>query len=87
VRERFRQLRERLEPEERMLLMLRVDQRLSWEEVARVMAETEAPLGNAELKKRAAALRQQFQRLKTRLRALAEEDGLIHSDSSEGVHL
>jgi RNA polymerase sigma-70 factor (ECF subfamily) len=85
VRERFRQLRERLEPDERMLLMLRVDQRLSWDEVARVMAETEEPLGNAELKKRAAALRQQFQRLKTRLRALAEEDGLIHS--SDGAHL
>jgi RNA polymerase sigma-70 factor (ECF subfamily) len=83
VRERFRQLRERLEPDERMLLMLRVDQRLSWEEVARVMAETDSPLGNLEVKKRAAALRQQFQRLKTRLRALAEEDGLIHPDPDD----
>ena len=72
-----------------MLLMLRVDQRLAWEEVARVMAETDEPLSALELKKRAAALRQQFQRLKTRLRTLAEEDGLIHnsSDSNEGVHI
>lgn len=86
VKERFRALRESLDPEARMLLLLRVDQRLSWEEVARVMAEGDNPPTDAELKRKAAALRQQFQRIKTHLRSMAEEEGLIPSgDSSTHV--
>ena len=86
VKERFRALRESLDPEARMLLLLRVDQRLSWEEVARVMVEGDAPPTDAELKRKAAALRQQFQRIKTHLRSMAEEEGLISSgDSSTQV--
>jgi RNA polymerase sigma-70 factor (ECF subfamily) len=79
VKERFRALRESLDPQERMLLLLRVDQRLSWEEVARVMSDGdgEEALTDAGLKRRAAALRQQFQRIKTHLRTLAQEEGLI----------
>jgi len=82
VKERFRALRESLEPQERLLLSLRVDQRLSWEEVARVMAEAEEPLPADALKRRAAALRQQFQRVKEHLRALAEQEGLVASGDS-----
>jgi RNA polymerase sigma-70 factor, ECF subfamily len=86
VKERFRALRESLDPQERMLLLLRVDQRLSWEEVARVMSEGDTPVPDAELKRKAAALRQQFQRIKTHLRSMAEEEGLISSgDSSTQV--
>lgn len=86
VKERFRALRESLDPQERMLLLLRVDQRLSWEDVARVMSEGEEDLSDAALKRKAAALRQQFQRIKTHLRSLAEEEGLIASgDSSTHV--
>lgn len=77
VKERFRALREQLEPHERMLLMLRVDQRLPWTEIARVMAEPDEPATRDALARRAAALRQQFQRVKTRLRALAIEQGVI----------
>jgi RNA polymerase sigma-70 factor (ECF subfamily) len=87
VKERFRELRERLKPEERMLLMLRVDQKLSWTEIARVMAEPEEASDNGSLTRRAAALRQQFQRLKTHLRELASEEGLISSeDEAEEPH-
>jgi len=77
VKERFRALREQLEPHERMLLMLRVDQRLPWTEIARVMAEPEEPVTREALNRRATALRQQFQRVKARLRALAIEQGVI----------
>jgi RNA polymerase sigma-70 factor (ECF subfamily) len=59
-----------------------VDQRLSWEEVARVMSEGEEALTDAALKRKAAALRQQFQRIKTHLRSLAQEEGLIASEDS-----
>jgi RNA polymerase sigma-70 factor (ECF subfamily) len=87
VKDRFRELRERLKPEERMLLMLRVDQRLSWTEIARVMAEQdEEKVGSTELARRAAALRQQFQRLKTHLRELAMQEGLLASDAGTGQH-
>ena len=82
VKERFRALRESLDPQERMLLLLRVDQRLSWEEVARVMSEGEETLSDASLKRKAAALRQQFQRIKTHLRSLAQEEGLIAEEDS-----
>ncbi|ATB34141.1 RNA polymerase sigma factor [Melittangium boletus] len=86
VKERFRALRESLDPQERLLLSLRVDQRLSWEDVAKVMAEGEEPLPAAALKRRAAALRQQFQRVKEHLRTLAEQEGLVASgDSSPSV--
>ena len=86
VKERFRQLREQLKPEERMLLMLRVDQRLSWAEIARVMAEAEEGAGSEPVARRAAALRQQFQRLKTHLRELAVKEGLLSPEDTEHLH-
>lgn len=85
VKERFRLLRESLSPQERMLLMLRVDQRLSWQDVARVMSEEES-LDAAALNRKAAALRQQFQRIKAHLRSLAQEEGLVSQgeDATQG---
>lgn len=78
VKERFREMRERLEPFERLLLFLRVEQQLSWEAVARILSgEEEEPLAGAELKRKAATLRQQFQRIKAQLRAMAREEGLL----------
>jgi RNA polymerase sigma-70 factor (ECF subfamily) len=65
------ELRASLEPEERALLILRLDRRLSWREVARALAEDGAePATDAVLRKR-------FERIKERLRALAEARGLI----------
>jgi RNA polymerase sigma-70 factor (ECF subfamily) len=80
VKERFRALREQLEPHERLLLMLRVDQRLEWRDIARVMADADEDLSGPRLTRRAAALRQQFQRVKSRLRELAIEQGLIQTE-------
>lgn len=83
VKERFRELREKLRPEERMLLMLRVDQRLPWMEIARVMGEPGEENDNAARARRAAALRQQFQRLKAHLRELAVKEGLLSLEDTE----
>ncbi|MET0404142.1 MAG: sigma-70 family RNA polymerase sigma factor [Cystobacter sp.] len=85
VKERFRALRESLAPEERMLLMFRVEQRLSWSEVARVMWERDEPPTEAALRHEATALRQRFQRIKTHLRARAIEQGLIEQPEEEGA--
>lgn len=84
VKDRFRALREKLDANERALLFLRVDQQLSWTEVARILAGPDEALSRAELERRATALRQQFQRLKQHLRALAVEEGIVSSDSNSG---
>jgi RNA polymerase sigma-70 factor (ECF subfamily) len=53
----------RLDEEDRMLLLLRVQRRLSWAEVTRVLAGEPAPSA-ALLSRRSAALRKRFERLK-----------------------
>ena len=63
-------LRESLLPEEQTLLTLRLHSRLSWKQVAEVLSETGKPLDEA-------AVRKRFERLKTKLRALAAAAGLL----------
>jgi len=65
-------LRELLAPEERALLVLRVDRELSWREVAQALASDEGPDAPDE-----AALRQRFRRLREKLARLAREEGLL----------
>ncbi|WNG25747.1 sigma-70 family RNA polymerase sigma factor [Cystobacter fuscus] len=84
VKERFRALRDSLQPEERMILMFRVDQRLSWTEVARVMWDENEPPTSAALNRKATSLRQQFQRIKAHLRTMAIGQGLIEQDNLGG---
>ena len=59
-RTRLDEIRETLTPEEQTLLTLRIDQELSWEEIAEVFAVDGEPVEPA-------ALRKRFQRLKDRL--------------------
>jgi RNA polymerase sigma-70 factor (ECF subfamily) len=63
-------LRAALSPEERTLLALRVDQGLSWDEIAHVLGADGPPV-------QAATLRKRFERLKERLGALARAEGLV----------
>jgi RNA polymerase sigma-70 factor (ECF subfamily) len=63
-------LREALTPEEQSILVLRIDQGLSWEEVALVLHGSG---GSAET----AALRKRFERLKARLAQMARDSGLL----------
>ena len=65
-RRRLQQLREALDPEDQTLLILRVNRKLSWQEIAQVMAD--ADLSPAEAQKSAAMLRKRFQRVKDELR-------------------
>jgi RNA polymerase sigma-70 factor, ECF subfamily len=77
VKERFRTLRSQLAPQDQKLLALRVDQNLPWQQVAWEMSTPEElPTGEA-LARRATALRQQFLRVKARLRTLAQQEGLL----------
>lgn len=70
-------LRDELPPEDRLLLVLRVDRTLPWEDVARVFLEEEAETSEVRLGQEAARLRKRFQLVKERLATLAKQRGLI----------
>src|SRR5574341_677917 len=63
-------LRAALDPDEQTLLILRIDRRLSWREVAEVLAEGTAPADEATLRKR-------FERIRDKLEKKARQAGLI----------
>jgi RNA polymerase sigma-70 factor (ECF subfamily) len=64
--QRLDQLRAHLSAQERMLLFLRVDQRLSWNEVAAVLSTRDAAVT-------AQSLRKRFERLKNKIAGLARK--------------
>lgn len=69
-RDRIARLRASLEPEERSLLILRLDRELSWKEVAEVLTSEGDPVD-------AAAVRKRFERVKDKLAKLARKEGLL----------
>lgn len=79
-RARFTALRESLPTEDQMLLVLRVDRGLAWNDLVRVLREDAGPLGEAELKREAARLRKRFQLLKERLLELGRHAGVVGGD-------
>jgi RNA polymerase sigma-70 factor, ECF subfamily len=64
-------LKERLAEDEQTLLTLRLDRRLSWAEVAEVLAEDGAARPDEP------SLRKRFERLKKKLARAAREEGLV----------
>lgn len=68
VKEALDAIRGDLGPEDQTLLILRVDRRLTWREIARVFSPAEVTNDEA-LAKRAATLRKRFDRLKEELAA------------------
>ncbi len=79
VKDKWRQLRESLEPDDRTLLVLRVDRELDWNDVARVMLSRE-DAGAAELARESARLRKRYHLLKEQLRERARAAGLLDGD-------
>src|SRR5262245_14439605 len=81
VKSRFSELRDSLPPDDRALLILRVDRKLAWNDLARAMHDDEeAPLEGEELKRAAARLRKRFQGIKERLVEIGRSEGLIGTD-------
>lgn len=78
VKDRVRALRDRLDEDERQLLELRIDRDLAWGEIAEVLADDE--LDDDERDRASARIRQQFQKLKVKLRELAVAEGLIGAE-------
>jgi RNA polymerase sigma-70 factor (ECF subfamily) len=69
VKQRVRSLREQLDPDDQLLLVLRVDKDLGWRDIAIAMVGIDA--GEPELARHAARLRKRFERVKAQLRQLA----------------
>jgi RNA polymerase sigma-70 factor (ECF subfamily) len=65
-RTRLDEIRAQLTPEEQTLLTLRIDQQLSWEEIANVCSADGTPVD-------APALRKRFERLKKRLAEMIKD--------------
>lgn len=76
VKDRFRLLRDELDEEDQMLLVLRVDRNLSWRDLALAMTG-DIELTEEALDKEAARLRKAFERVKGELRRLALREGLL----------
>jgi len=72
VRDAFAELRGRLDPDDQVLIVLRIDRDLPWRDIALVLAED-----GDDVDRVAASLRKRFERVKVRIRAMALEAGLI----------
>jgi RNA polymerase sigma-70 factor, ECF subfamily len=79
VQDRWRELRQGIAPDDRALLVLRVDRDLSWNEIAEVMSSESARFDDGSagaVTREAARLRKRFQLLKDQLRGRARAAGL-----------
>jgi RNA polymerase sigma-70 factor (ECF subfamily) len=79
VKDRWRSLRESLDPDDRCLLVLRIDRKLEWKDIARVTLGNDAP-GAAELVREADRLKKRLQLLKDELRQRALAAGLLDEE-------
>lgn len=78
TKDRLAALRDRLDPRDRELLILRIDRHLSWQDVARIQLAGELSgdePAEAELARAAGKLRKRFERVKETLRKHLAEDG------------
>ena len=77
VKDKLTAIRDALPPEDRMLLVLRVDKRMEWKDLARVMLGEESEITDAVLTKKSARLRKRFQLVKEKLVEAGKREGLI----------
>jgi RNA polymerase sigma-70 factor (ECF subfamily) len=79
TKDRFQALREQLDPEDQMLLILRVDRGMAFRDLAFAMTG-DLELDDVALEREVARLRKAFERIKTELRRMATEQGLMGSE-------
>jgi RNA polymerase sigma-70 factor (ECF subfamily) len=83
ARGRAAQLRESLPAEDQTVLILRVNRKLGWREIAQVMAYEGETVSDEVLEKEAVRLRKRYQLAKEKLRRMAEAQGLIPPQGDE----
>jgi RNA polymerase sigma-70 factor (ECF subfamily) len=80
VKERWRAVRDSLDADDRSLLVLRIDCKMEWKDIARVTLGSDAP-DPAELVREADRLKKRLQLLKRELRRRAREAGVLGEQS------
>ena len=81
VKAAIQTIRERLDPDDQMLLVLRVDKGMQFRELALVMNDGDLPDGRMD--EETARLRKRFERVKTQIREIARAEGLLDKDKDE----
>ena len=76
-RSRIAQLRESLPVDDQTLLILRVNRKLGWREIAQIMLRDGETSGDDDLEREAGRLRKRYQLAKDKLRQMAVEQGLV----------
>jgi RNA polymerase sigma-70 factor (ECF subfamily) len=79
VKDKVARIREQLDPDDRLLLALRVDKQLGWNDVARVFLEDDAPSLDT-LKRESARLRKRFELVKAKILELGRAQGIGRSE-------
>jgi RNA polymerase sigma-70 factor (ECF subfamily) len=77
VKSRLAELREKLSLDDQTLLILRVNRKLNWKEIAQVMIDENEEATDGAIDKVAVRLRKRFQSIKEKLREMASEAGLV----------
>lgn len=80
VKSRVNELREQLPLNDQTLLILRVNRRLDWKEIARVMIDEGEATTDRAIETEAARLRKRFQAIKEKLRGMASDAGLLNDE-------
>ena len=79
AKDKLAAIREALDPEDRALLVLRIDRAMDWNDVARVLDPDGSTSAEA-LSRTTARLRKRFERVKEEIRVRAIATGLISAD-------
>jgi RNA polymerase sigma-70 factor, ECF subfamily len=74
------ELRQSLPAEDQTLLILRINRKLGWKEIAQVMVYEGEIVGDAVLEKEAVRLRKRYQLAKDKLRRMVERRRLVSTD-------
>jgi RNA polymerase sigma-70 factor (ECF subfamily) len=77
AKDKLAAIRDALPPEDRMLLVLRVDKGLEWKDLARVMSGEDGAIADHALVKESQRLRKRFQLLKEKLVEAGKREGLL----------
>lgn len=81
IKDRFRQLREHLSQEDQLILILRVDKKLPWADIAHVLLGDGPPAPDDEaVRRESARLRKRMQFIKGKLRDLGEAAGILDQE-------
>jgi RNA polymerase sigma-70 factor (ECF subfamily) len=70
------EIRRKLDPDDQVLLVLRVDREMAWRDIAEVIEQGGGELGAEELEAGAARLRKRFMRIKEQIREMAKKAGV-----------